>query len=94
MEQFMVILAGALIVEALVQCFKVTPIIFTNAAWWEVIASLVGIGVAIIMRLNLIDMIVTTQGAAWYGGMIATGTIIGRGASFLHDLMNKLKNNS
>lgn len=91
MEQFMIILAGAVIVEALVQCLKATPITFYNASWWEVISSIVGIGIAIIMHINLIDVVTPTTGAAWYGGMIATGIIIGRGASFVHDLMNKLK---
>lgn len=91
MENFFIILAGAVIVEALVQCVRATPITFKNGAWWEVIASLVGILVASMMQLNLIGLITPISGIAQYGGVVATGIIIGRGSSFVHDLFGKLK---
>lgn len=92
MENFFTIIAGAVIVEALVQCLRATPITFTNGSWWEVIASLVGIAIASMMQLNLVSLITPTTGIAQYGGIIATGIIIGRGSSFVHDLFGKLKN--
>lgn len=91
MENFFTILAGAIIVEALVQCLRATPLTFTNGAWWEVIASLVGILVAAMMQLNLIGLIAPISGLAHYGDIIATGVLIGRDSSFMHDLFGKLK---
>lgn len=91
MENFFIIIAGAVIAEALVQCLKATPISFKNGAWWEVVAAVVGILVSAMMHLNMIDLLMPTSGIAQYGGIIATGILIGRGSSFVHDLIGKLK---
>lgn len=95
MDKIAIIIAGAILVEALVQIVKTwIPNVDTGKmplAWWEILAALVGVGMAFVMKINIVDLVMETAGVAWYAGMIASGVIIGRGASFVYDLVGKLK---
>ena len=86
---------AAFLVEFVVQAIKSifpSPKASEKALrFWELIATGVGILVAVLVRVNIVDLVRATEGVSWWIGVGITGVIIGRGASFVYSLIGKLQ---
>ena len=58
---------------------------------WELVSTGVGILIAVLIRVNIVDLLLVTEGVRWWIGVGITGVIIGRGASFVYSLIGKLQ---
>ena len=85
MDKIMMIVAAAFLVEFVVQAIK------QSVTKWEIVATGTGVLIAVLVQANLIDLVMVTEGWRWWVGVVLTGIIIGRGASFVNDLLGKLK---
>lgn len=84
----------ALLIEALIQVIKplwgATKI--GEMSLTEVISMLIGIGVAVVGKLNIMaDFVQADSTFILYVFYIITGLAMGRGTSFVHDLWLKLR---
>ena len=85
MDKIMMIVAAAFLAEFVVQAIK------QSVTKWEIVATGTGVLIAVLVQANLIDLVTATEGWRWWVGVVLTGIIIGRGASFVNDLLGKLK---
>lgn len=95
MENLITIIMIALFIEAIVEALK--PLWSKNPESRMSVSELVSIGVgvfiAVVCKLNLLDLVVAFTYPAWmayvFYGM--TGVAIGRGTNFLFDLWERMK---
>jgi len=95
MENLITIIMIALFIEAIVDALK--PLWSKDANGRMSVSELVSIGVgvfiAVVCKLNLLEMVVAFTYPAWmayvFYGM--TGIAIGRGTNFLYDLWGRMK---
>jgi len=94
-EKITLLIMAAFLVEFVVQALKSifpSPKESEKALrFWELIATGVGILVAVLVRVNVVDLVLVTDGVSWWIGVGITGIIIGRGASFVYSLIGKLQ---
>lgn len=92
MADLQVIIVLAFIIEALIQAVKpVWNPTTKKLSVTELIAMGVGIILAIGAKLNVFEYVYPLEGWAYYVGSVLTGVIIGRGSSFVFNLMEKIK---
>lgn len=86
------ILILALFVEAVVQGIK--PIFDKGAkklAVWELVSIALGILIAVLAKINLLDFVQADSTVLLYVLYVMTGISLGRGPSFVHDLWAKIR---
>ena len=94
MEGILVVLVCAVVIEALIEVFKgMVPASITVATVaWPIVAAVLGVLLCIAANVDLL----ATAGlniAVPYMGSVMTGILISRGASFIHDVWNRITEN-
>lgn len=95
METIAIILALAIILEALVEIIKgmVPGTVKTPEALWPLCSAVVGIVLCIGAQVNMLEIAGITM-AIPYLGQVLTGLLISRGASFVHDVWGRINGGS
>ena len=79
----------AIVVEALITYAK--QIAQEKRLCWEYVLSIVlGVGLCLIYRIDLITLALGIEGQIPYVGQIITGIIISRGSNFVWDIWQKI----
>lgn len=87
MEVIWVLVVLGFLVEAIVETLKLVWDAEKRKVSWPVICSLVvGIGIAILTRASIFELLSITIVTSSWLGYIITGILISRGSSFIHDL--------
>jgi len=84
-EKITLLIMAAFLVEFVVQAIK------KSLHPWELVSTGVGILIAVLVQVNVVDIVLVTEGWRWWVGVGLTGVIIGRGASFVYSLIGKLQ---
>lgn len=92
MEAIVIIFIAAVIVEALLQVVKSwVPENRTSPGWlWPVSGAVLGMGLCLLGRIDLLSAAGITLTVPVVGELL-TGILISRGASFVHDLWDKIR---
>ena len=94
MEGILIILVCAVVIEALIEVLKgmVPDTVAVPTALWPIVAAVLGVVLCIAASVDLL----ATAGlniSVPYMGSIMTGVLISRGASFIHDVWNRITEN-
>ena len=96
MEVFSLLIISAALVEAILETIMLTVQAFQkkdiNTVIAKISALLVGILFSFNYNLDLPKLVGLQNHFAWFGVLI-TGILLSRGASFLHDLVKLIENN-
>ena len=90
MEAIGAILALAIIVEALIEVIKGCVPDAVPASTWPLVGVGLGIALCWLTRTDLLAILGVDIGV-WQVGAAVTGVLISRGASFVHDLWQRVR---
>lgn len=92
MEGFLVVIAIAILVEALVQVLKgFAPDGATSPGWlWPVSSCVLGVMVCVLAKVDALALLGVALSVP-YVGCVLTGVLVSRGSSFVHDLWQRVR---
>lgn len=92
MEAITIVFIMAIIVEAVIQVIKGwVPETATPAWLWPIASAVLGVILCLLGQVDVIALAGITL-AVPFVGQVVTGILISRGASFMHDLWNRIRN--
>ncbi|MDL2318184.1 hypothetical protein LJC74_03695 [Eubacteriales bacterium OttesenSCG-928-A19] len=89
------VLMMAVIVEAIVEVVKGwVPAETKTPGWvWPVVSAVLGVGLCIAASVDVFALLDVSLSVPLLGAVL-TGVLISRGANFVHDLWNNIKNST